>query len=211
MGTLFRLIRLIWFRWTWIKTNRHNLTIPKKLFDPNCVKIGRFTYGPLNIFTYGAENEFLEIGEFVSIGSGVKFILGGNHSTKSFSTYPFKVKLFNESNESTSKGPIIIKDDVWIGTDSIILSGVTIGQGAVIGAGTVVSKDIPPYAIAIGNPAQIVKYRFDEDTRKKMIKFNYSNLNKNVISDKISFLYRDLDDEIINELSNNEIKINLKN
>jgi acetyltransferase-like isoleucine patch superfamily enzyme len=176
------------------------MTIPKRLFNSKCVKIGRYTYGPLNVFTYGAENEFLEIGDFVSIASGVKFILGGNHSTKTFSTYPFKVKLFNDFNESTSKGPIIIKDDVWIGTDSIILSGVTIGQGAIIGAGTVVSKNIPPYAIAIGNPAQIVKYRFDEEIRQKMTQFNYSNLNEDVIKDKISILYRDLTDEIINEI-----------
>lgn len=200
MGILFRLIKLIWFRQTWKKNNHHNMTIPKRLFNSKCVKIGRYTYGPLNVFTYGAENEFLEIGDFVSIASGVKFILGGNHSTKTFSTYPFKVKLFNDFNESTSKGPIIIKDDVWIGTDSIILSGVTIGQGAIIGAGTVVSKNIPPYAIAIGNPAQIVKYRFDEEIRQKMTQFNYSNLNEDVIKDKISILYRDLTDEIINEI-----------
>lgn len=71
-------------------------------------------------------------------------------------------------HEATSKGDIVVKDDVWIGYGSIILSGVHIGQGAVIAAGSVVSHDVPPYAIVGGVPARLIKYRFSEEMTKKL-------------------------------------------
>lgn len=200
MGAFIRLIKLFIFRHKWKKNNSHNTTTPKRIFDINKVRVGRFTYGQLNIFSYGAKNELLTIGDFVSIASNVKFILGGNHRTDTFSSYPFKVKLMNEANEALSKGPIVVEDDVWIGIDCIILSGVRIGQGAVIGAGTVVSKDIPPYAIVTGNPARVVKYRFDEKTREMLTQFDYSNLNEDKIKKKINLLYRQMNNDIIDEI-----------
>jgi len=90
----------------------------------------------------------------------VLFLLGGNHNIETFSTYPFKVMILGEKKEAWSKGPIIVEDDVWIGTRAMILSGVRIGQGAIIAAGAVVTKDVPPYSIVGGNPAKIIKYRF---------------------------------------------------
>lgn len=83
------------------------------------------------------------------------------------STYPFKRKLFHGGEEAVSKGDIIVGDDVWVGYGATILSGVHIGQGAVIAAGAVVNKDVPPYAIVGGIPAKVIKYRFSESVCKK--------------------------------------------
>ena len=135
----------------------------------------------LNVKSWGSENEGLEIGNYVSIASDVIFILGGNHYTKTITTYPFKVMYFNETiPEALSKGKIIIEDDVWIGMNSLILSGVKIGKGAVIGAGSVVSKHIPPYAIAVGNPCKVIKYRFSEAIMEKVNKIKFENINENL-------------------------------
>ena len=71
-----------------------------------------------------------------------------------------------------AKGDIVVGDDVWIGENAIVCSGVTIGQGAIVAAGAIVTKDIEPYAIVGGNPAKVIKYRFNENIRKKLIQIN---------------------------------------
>ena len=88
-----------------------------------------------------------------------------------------------------AKGDIVINDDVWIGYNALIMSGVEIGQGAVIAAGAVVTKNIPPYAIAGGVPARVLKYRFDEKTIQMMLRIDYSRLEVNAIEDNIDKLY----------------------
>src|SRR4030095_4728392 len=116
-------------------------------------------------------NEKIRIGNFVSIANEVIFMLGGSHNMNFLSTYPFKTKLRNGDNDiPISKGPIVIEDDVWIGTRSTILSGVTIEKGAVIAACSVVTRNVPPYSIVAGNPAKVIKYRFDDHVREYMIK-----------------------------------------
>lgn len=165
----------------WRKLNSHNKTVIGNIFPLELVKVGNYTYGMLNVKSWGSENEGLEIGNYVSIASDVIFILGGNHYTKTITTYPFKVMYFNETiPEALSKGKIIIEDDVWIGMNSLILSGVKIGKGAVIGAGSVVSKHIPPYAIAVGNPCKVIKYRFSEAIMEKVNKIKFENINENL-------------------------------
>ena len=90
------------------------------------------------------------------------------------------------------KGPIIVGDDVWIGLNSIILSGVTIGQGAVIGARSVVAKDVPPYAVYVGN--KVVKYRFNDDIIQKLLKFDYSKLTDEDIKENRELLNKEIDE-----------------
>ena len=114
--------------------------------------------------------------------------------------YPFKVKKFGFKFEAFGKGNIVLKDDVWIGYGAIICSGVTIGQGAIIAAGAVVTKDVEPYSIVGGNPARLMKYRFDEYTRKKLIKTDIVKLLDSVSIDKLDVLYTEVNNSNIDEI-----------
>lgn len=117
----------------------------------------------------------LIIGKFCSIASGVEFIMNGaNHNMSGFSTYPFNIfgngweKVEPSLNNLPIKGDTIIGNDVWIGQNVTILPGVKIGNGAIIGANSVVAKDIPSYCISVGNPCRVVKKRFDDSTIKDL-------------------------------------------
>lgn len=119
-------------------------------------------------------NDRLVIGKFCSIACGAKFIFNAaNHTLKGLTTYPFPI-FFEEwglpsdvkdiSSAWNNKGDIIIGNDVWIGYEAVIMSGVTIGDGAVIGTRAVVTKDVPPYTIVGGVPAKAIRRRYDDDT-----------------------------------------------
>ncbi len=190
---------LFFFKRKWRKLNSHNSTYAVNVFPLDKVQIGKFTYGPLKVHYWGATNEYLKIGQFVSIAHGVQFILGGNHKYDSISTYPFKVRFMGDHIEAKSKGPILIFDDVWIGMNSIILSGLTINQGSVIAAGSVVTKDVPPYAIVGGNPAKVIKYRFDGKTIEKLLTLDFSKLNRKFITDNINRLYENYNSESVQD------------
>jgi acetyltransferase-like isoleucine patch superfamily enzyme len=153
--------------------------------------IGDFAYcGPDNELIYHYESDdgsTIRIGKFCSIAQKVDILLGEEHITDSVSTYPFSFALNEPYNGkyNRGKGDIIIGNDVWIGYGAIILSGVTIGDGAVIGARSVVTKDIPPYSIAVGNPALPIKKRFDDETidelcRIKWWDWSYEKIKENV-------------------------------
>jgi acetyltransferase-like isoleucine patch superfamily enzyme len=113
----------------------------------------------------------------VSISEGVTFLLGGNHPYQGITTFPVKVKFLGHAKEAQTKGAIKVGDDVWLGHNAMIMSGVHIGQGAVVAAGAVVTCDVPPYAIVAGNPARVVKYRFAETAIKELLKINYTNIS----------------------------------
>lgn len=189
---LSELVKRRLFNKKWRKLNIDNETVPQSRFPINCIKVGRHTYGPLNILTFGNPKEHLKIGDFCSIGPDVKFLLGGEHPYRGVSTFPFKVKVCGFEYEAKTKGPIVIEDDVWIGANSIVLSGVHIGQGAIIGAGSVVAKDVPPYAIFAGN--KVIGYRFPENVIEKLLKFDYSKLKDTDIKENIDLLYEDLEE-----------------
>jgi acetyltransferase-like isoleucine patch superfamily enzyme len=160
----------------WRQKNLHNETVIRNYFDFNKVSVGSATYGTLNIHQWGHPDERLSIGNYVSIADGVTFFLGGNHPYHGITTFPVKVKLLGESTEAQTKGPITVGDDVWLGHNALILSGVDIAQGAVVAAGAVVTKDVPPYAIVGGNPARILKYRFTNFTIERLLKINFSKV-----------------------------------
>lgn len=120
----------------------------------------------------------ITIGKKCSIAINCTFTLS-NHMTDTFSTYPPTRMLFphNKGNPgSYSKGDIIIKNDVWIGANCTILDGITIGNGSVIAAGSVVVKDVPEYAIVGGNPAKVIKYRFTQDIIDEIAKTQFWDL-----------------------------------
>lgn len=119
----------------------------------------------------------LIIGKFCSIACGAKFLFNSaNHTMASLSTYTFPL-FFEEwglekekvAEAWDNKGDIVIGNDVWIGYEAVILSGVTIGDGAIIGSRAVVTKDVPPYTIVGGVPAKTIRRRFDEETIKKLL------------------------------------------
>lgn len=185
-------IKRLKFKIDWRKNNLHNETTLHSLNYRN-VEVGKYTYGALQVLNYN-ENVKLKIGNFCSIGGNVLFLLSAEHKIDSISTYPFKVRCLHETdNEAISKGDIIVDDDVWIGQNAIILSGVHIGKGAVVAAGAVVTKNVPPYAIVGGNPAQIIKYRFSEDIVAELLKVDYSKLTKEMIRNHINDLYDKLE------------------
>lgn len=175
----------------WRKLNSHNFTIAINIFPTDKINVGKYSYGDLKIISYGEENEGLQIGSYVSIANGVQFLLGGNHYYKRFTTYPFRAKLGDGSIETWSKGKIIIEDDVWIGTEALIMSGVIIGRGAIIGARAVVSQNIPAYSIAAGNPARVVKQRFSPEIVKQLKQIDFNDIEPDDVLNNIDIYTRE--------------------
>lgn len=123
------------------------------------------------LYHYPFIGDKLIIGKFCAIARGVKFIMNGaNHKLSGFSTYPFSIfgngweKVMPDISELPYKGDTVIGNDVWIGYDSLIMPGIKIGNGAIISSRSVVTKDVPPYAIVGGNPSRIIRERFDKET-----------------------------------------------
>lgn len=178
----------------WRKLNKDNETYAGTMFDPDLVNVGKKTYGVLNVSMFNKTNK-LQIGSCCSIGPEVIFLLSSDHNGKHISTFPFKVKLGITDFEGESKGDIVVEDDVWIGCRAIILSGIKVGRGAIIAAGAVVTKDVPPYAIVAGCPAKVIKYRFGIDVINKLTKINFENLSDELIKKNIDDFYVDLSNE----------------
>lgn len=186
----------------WKEKNSHNSTLPVIMFPISKVTVGKGTYGELDIRTFSDPNEAVKIGSFCSIAKDVVFVAGGRHSTDFFSTFPFKA-MYNlpvDRKDSFSKGPIIVEDDVWIGTRAIILDNTKIGKGSIIGAGCIVSKDVPPYSIVVGNPQRIIKYRLDPEISQKLYDFDYQNLDVNTIIANIELFYKNIDDKVLEHI-----------
>lgn len=183
----------------WRKQNSHNFTTMMHEFDPNRVHVGNKTYGALTVYTFNETNN-LYIGNYCSIGPYVQFILSADHFTRNLSTYPFKAKYGIQKKEGMSKGDIVIEDDVWIGTNAIILSGVHIGQGAIVAAGAVVNKDVEPYAIVGGVPAKMISYRFPVEIREKIVNFDFSKLNRELVLKNIDALYSPVTEDNVDSL-----------
>lgn len=121
------------------------------------------------LYNYDFSKVKLVIGKFCAIAAETRFIMTGDHKLDAISTYPFPI--FGHGWESAFnvddlpvKGDIVVGHDVWFGYGSLVMNGVTIGNGAIIAAGAVVVKDVPAYSIVAGNPAKVVKMRFDEKT-----------------------------------------------
>jgi acetyltransferase-like isoleucine patch superfamily enzyme len=160
------------------------------------MKLGDFSYsdGGIKVITDKSHNTDLIIGKFCSIAYGVTVFLGNNHRTEWISTYPFghthqnTFNKFNGEGHPSTKGSVIIGNDVYIGTSAVIMSGVTIGDGAVIGASSVVTKDVPPYTIYAGNPAIFKKKRFSDADIQFLLDLKWWDMENNVINEISSIL-----------------------
>lgn len=155
------------------------------------VQIGDFSYVSTKIPDFQNDETKLTIGKFCSIAEKTIFVLGGEHRTDWCTTYPFNVLMDGFDNikgHPKTKGDIVVENDVWIGISSLILSGVRIGNGSVIAASSVVTKDVEPYTIVGGNPARVIRKRFDEQTIKKLEEIQWWNWEYEYIYDAIPIL-----------------------
>ncbi len=172
--------------------------------NPNII-VGEYTYyddfeNPLNfeknvLYHFDFIGDKLIIGKFCAIASGVKFIMNGaNHKIDGFTTYPFGI--FGKGWEAgipnlqdlPLKGDTVIGNDVWIGMESTIMPGVKIGDGAIIATKSVITRDVPPYTIVGGNPAKVIRKRFDDEIIKLLLKVKWWNWEIEKITKNIKVL-----------------------
>ena len=152
--------------------------------NPNII-VGDFTYIADSEFEshvthhYEWNDDKLIIGKFCQIAAGVEFVMNGaNHQMNAVSTFPFyTLEGWNmnppEQSDLPLKGDTVIGNDVWIGQNAVILPGVHIGDGVIIGANSVVGSDVEPYTIVVGNPANVLRKRFDDELISVMLQFKW--------------------------------------
>lgn len=147
---------------------RPNIEVGDYTYYDDPAGVERFEENVLYHFEFTGDR--LVIGRFCSIAAETRFIMnGGNHATDWFTTYPFPV--FGQGWEGAmpeswpNRGDTVVGNDVWIGYGATIMPGVSIGNGAIVATRSVVTRDVPDFAIVGGNPAEIIRYRFDEGTR----------------------------------------------
>lgn len=191
------------------------ITLDRLVTNPN-IRVGRYSYYSGFYHGHGFDDcarfllpdegvDKLVIGSFCSIGSGAAFIMAGNqgHRNDWISTFPFywmsEVAAFADArNGFEQAGDTVIGNDVWIGTEAIIMPGVTIGDGAVIGARALVTRNVEPYAIVGGNPARTIRKRFEEADITRLLELRWWDWNDDELrkamplltSRDISALYR---------------------
>ena len=135
------------------------------------------------LYHYPVNGEKLVIGRFCSIACGAKFLFNSaNHTQASLSTYPFPIffeewglRKENVAEAWDRRGDIFVGSDVWIGYEAVIMAGVTVGDGAVVGARALVTRDVPPYAVVGGVPARVIRRRFPEETVEKLLALQWWN------------------------------------
>ncbi|MBD3652810.1 Vat family streptogramin A O-acetyltransferase [Kangiella sp.] len=169
--------------------------------SPN-IEVGDYTYyddpdGPENfegnvLYHFPFIGDKLKIGKFCAIAKDVKFIMNGaNHKVSGFSTYPFYIfgngweKVLPGEGELPYKGDTVIGHDVWLGYESTIMPGVSIGHGAIVASKSVVTSDVPAYSVVGGNPAKVLKLRFNEVTIEKLLSIAWWNWSAEKITENL--------------------------
>lgn len=174
--------------------------------------VGRYSYGTPKVYFQGEPGRKLTIGNFVSIGPDVKIFVGrqGRHPLDLLSTFPVAMLYPDFGAGSAEKKSRVfagnldvnIGNDVWIGANSVVFAGVTIGNGAVIAAGSIVTKDVPAFSVSGGVPARHLKLRFPESIVQRLIKLEWWNLPIEVLVSNTSALFHDSDlDAVVDRLS----------
>lgn len=164
--------------------------------------IGAYSYGRPKV-RFPESGRRLTIGRFCSIADKVEILLGGGHRLDWVSTYPFAAMaglwpgLDASAEYHASRGDVVIGSDVWLGSGCLVLSGVTIGHGAVVAAHAVVSRDVPPYAVVAGNPARVVRHRFDPETVAALVETAWWDLPHAAVAGLVPLLQSGRTDELI--------------
>ncbi|MEO0506208.1 MAG: CatB-related O-acetyltransferase [Cyanobacteria bacterium J06632_19] len=169
--------------------------ISKRAFVSNST-IGDYTSIGRNTTIINAD-----LGKYCSISWNVT-IGATQHPFNRISTHAFSyIKRFGFVNRDER---FVLKtkvgSDVWFGANCIVMPGITIGHGAVIGAGAIVTKDVPDYAIVVGSPAKVIRFRFDEEIKDKLLESKWWDLEHNVIKDHIGLWHEKLNEEVVNRL-----------
>lgn len=183
---LFSLVRLCYRKY---KSMTGSLELDRR------ISIGANTYGinGNSVLFFRADDQVV-IGDYCSFAYGVVIVASGEHNYRSVSSFPFQARFHGDGNKDTySKGPVTIGNDVWVGANASILSGVTIGDGAVVAAGAVVVDDIPPYAMVGGVPARIIKYRFSDEIIQQLLNIRWWRWAPEVVRANMDIFYLDIE------------------
>jgi virginiamycin A acetyltransferase len=151
------------------------------------IELGEHSYkGSVTVQVWNNKSAVVKVGKFCSLANNIRFIIDGNHKMTGFSTFPFKeVKGWDCPVNVWGKDHPIVGNDVWIGQDVVIYSGVKIGNGAVIAGQSVVTKDVPAYSLVAGNPARVKKYRFSEEIIKDLEELKWWDLPLDTIKTRL--------------------------
>lgn len=177
----------------------------KKFLGKPTIKVGRYTYGMEHVSIHFPDADLI-IGNFVSIANDVHIFLGGNHHTEWISTFPFghteaTIPLSQPiPNHPTGNKEVRIGNDVWIGAFATIMSGVTIGDGAVIAARSHVVTDVPAFSIYGGNPARCIRMRFHQDLIDALLEIKWWNLPDDSLKKLVPILSQPISEESIASL-----------
>lgn len=153
---------------------------PNVLADPGeLLTLGEASYDPPRLLSFGraARPTPVTIGRYASVHHTAEVFTGGGHHPEWVSMYGFRLRFglpgAGDDGQPWSRGPVRIGSDTWVGWRALIMSGVDIGDGAVVAAGAVVTKDVPAYAVVGGNPARVIRYRFDEATIEALLRIRW--------------------------------------
>jgi len=169
--------------------------------NPGQIMASPYTYGRPKV-RFAEMGSRLRIGRYGSIADGVEIFMGGNHRLEWITTYPFPAipGLWPEARtldgSHASRGGVSIGHDVWLGSQCLVLSGVTIGHGAVVAARAVVTRDVPPYAIVAGNPAKVVRYRMPPERIEALLALRWWEWPEAEIKRRIPLLMSDRVEEL---------------
>ncbi|WP_346885437.1 CatB-related O-acetyltransferase [Clostridium sp. UBA4395] len=212
---LYKLYRLKFLRKMIIKVIAPNCVVQSKsnlirriYKDYHNIIIGYGSYG--GCFNYKNINANVRIGKYCSFAKNV-YYYNANHPTNSFTTHPiyYNPEFGVVTKENITRNKLTIGNDVWIGQNVIILANVTnIGNGVIIGAGSVVTKNIPDYAVVVGNPAKLIKYRFSKDIIDKLNNLKWWDIKNKDINIYCNEFYNI--NNFVNKLGENYEKINDK-
>ena len=182
LGYQWRRARSLWWG--------NDVSTFRRLKRQGRVVVGRGTYGIPAIHTFAHDESRLLIGNYSSIGG--TYLLGGQHAIDHVTTYPLRINMNLEGaghdGNPMPRGDTVIGSDVWTGYGCWILSGVTIGDGAVVATGSVVTKDVPPFAIVGGGPAKLIRYRHSEEQIESLLKIKWWDWPEDEIRDAVPYL-----------------------
>jgi hypothetical protein len=182
IGYQFRRARNAWWG--------NDLATLRRLERQGRVVRGIGTYGVPTIWTFPYDDSRLIIGNYSAVGG--THLLGGQHAIKHVASYPLRIHMglegAGQDGNPSVRGDIRIGSDVWVTFGSYVLSGVTIGDGAVVATGAVITKDVPPYAIVGGNPAKLIRYRHSPEQIEALLEIKWWDWPENEIRDAVPYL-----------------------